>query len=68
MHVVIIHGSPRVKEFSNTDKILAKFTEGLTENGTTFEQYEVSDRKQWDAISTAYNTNKNLIMSIPLYF
>ena len=67
MHVVIINGSPRVKEFSNTDKILAKFTEGLTENGTTFEQYEVSDRKQWDAIRTAYNTNKNILMAIPLY-
>ena len=36
MHVLIINGSPRVKQYSNTDKILEKFTEGLIENGTTF--------------------------------
>lgn len=47
MHVLIINGSPRVKEYSNTDKILEMFTKGLCENGTTFEQYEVSDVKQW---------------------
>ena len=67
MHVVIINGSPRVKQYSNTDKILEKFTEGLTENGTTFEQYEVSDRKQWDSIRGAYNNNKNILIAIPLY-
>lgn len=64
---MIINGSPRVKQFSNTDKILTKFTEGLTENGTTFEQYEVSDRKQWDDIRNAYNTNKNILIALPLY-
>ena len=29
MHVLIINGSPRVKEYSNTDKILARFTKDL---------------------------------------
>ena len=35
MHVLIINGSPRIKEYSNTDKILAKFTEGMCESGVT---------------------------------
>ena len=67
MHVLIINGSPRVKEYSNTDKILSKFTEGLAENGTTFEQYEISDKKQWDTIRNAFNENTNIIMALPLY-
>ena len=67
MHVMIINGSPRVKKFSNTDKILEKFAAGMTENGTTFEQYEVSDRKQWDDMRKAFDTNKNILIAIPLY-
>ena len=67
MHVMIINGSPRVKQYSNTDKILAEFTQGMTENGTTFEQYEVSDRSQWDAIRAAYEKNDNILIALPLY-
>ena len=67
MHVLSINGSPRVKQFSNTDKILARFTEGMCENGTTFEQYEISDRKQWDDIRRAYYANSNILIALPLY-
>ncbi len=67
MHVLIINGSPRVKKYSNTDKILEKFTNGLCENGTTFEQYEVSDRSQWDAIKAAYEKNTNILIALPLF-
>ena len=67
MHVLIINGSPRVKKHSNTDKILEKFTEGLRENGTTFEQYEISDRKQWELIRKAYYANSNILIALPLY-
>ena len=67
MHVVIINGSPRAKEYSNTDKILKKFTEGMSENGTTFEQYEVSDKKQWDDIRSAFEQNDNILIALPLY-
>ena len=67
MHVLIINGSPRVKEYSNTDKILARFTEGFAENGTTFEQYEISDRKQWDTIRDAFYKNTDIIIALPLY-
>lgn len=67
MHAVIINGSPRIKKFSNTDKILEKFTEGFTENGTTFEQYEVSDKKQWEDIRKAFYENTHILIAIPLY-
>ena len=67
MHVLIINGSPRVKRYSNTDKILEKFTEGLSENGTTYEQYEISDKKQWEDIRRAYYSNSNILIALPLY-
>ncbi|MBP5660241.1 MAG: hypothetical protein J6X08_02785 [Lachnospiraceae bacterium] len=67
MHAVIINGSPRIKKFSNTDKILEKFTAGMTENGTTFEQYEVSDKSRWEDIRKAFAANKHILIAIPLY-
>ena len=67
MHVLIINGSPRVKKYSNTDKILEKFTAGMKENGTGFEQYEVSDRKQWDAMRKAFAENSDILIALPLY-
>ena len=67
MHVLIINGSPRIKAHSNTDKIIDKFGEGLKEAGSTYEQYEVSDRKQWDAIRDAFANAENILIAIPLY-
>ncbi|MCR5033395.1 MAG: NAD(P)H-dependent oxidoreductase, partial [Lachnospiraceae bacterium] len=67
MHVLIINGSPRVKKYSNTDKILTAFTRGLTETGSTFEQYEISDRKQWEQIREAYYQNTQILIALPLY-
>ena len=67
MHVLIINGSPRIKAHSNTDKIIDKFGEGLREAGSTYEQYEVSDRKQWDAIRDAFAKAENILIAIPLY-
>ena len=67
MHVLIINGSPRVKQYSNTDKILEKITAGLSETGCTFEQYEVSDRKQWDRMREAFDKNENILIALPLY-
>ena len=67
MHVLIINGSPRIKVHSNTDKIIDKFGEGLKEAGSTYEQYEVSDRKQWDAIRDAFAKAENILIAIPLY-
>ena len=67
MHVLIINGSPRIKAHSNTDKIIDKFGEGLKEAGSTYEQYEVSDRKQWDAIRDAFEKAESILIAIPLY-
>ena len=67
MHVLIINGSPRVKKYSNTNYILVKFTEGLRENGATFEQYEISDRGSWDQIRQAFDRNTVILIALPLY-
>ena len=67
MHVLIINGSPRVKKYSNTNAILEKFTEGLRENGASFEQYEISDRGSWDQIRQAFDRNTVILIALPLY-
>ncbi|MBQ4447520.1 MAG: NAD(P)H-dependent oxidoreductase [Clostridia bacterium] len=67
MHVLIINGSPRVKKYSNTNAILEKFTEGLRENGASFEQYEISDRASWDQIRQAFDRNPVILIALPLY-
>ena len=67
MHVLIINGSPRVKKYSNTNYILVKFTEGLRENGASFEQYEISDRGSWDQIRQAFDWNTVILIALPLY-
>ena len=67
MHVLIINGSPRIKKFSNTDMILQKFTEGMCENGDTFDLYEISDKDSWDSIRKAYDESDNILIALPLY-
>lgn len=67
MHVLIINGSPRVKKYSNTNYILVKFTEGMRENGASFEQYEISDRGSWDQIRQAFDRNTVILIALPLY-
>ena len=67
MHVVIINGSPRVQKFSNTDKIIQKFGEGLKKEGATYELYSLSNRKEWDAAREAILSHKQIIFALPLY-
>ncbi len=67
MHVVIINGSPRVQKYSNTEKIMAAFAKGLSEKGSTFETYAISDRKTWDIIRDAYIKNDEILIALPLY-
>ncbi|MBO4474929.1 MAG: hypothetical protein J5750_08495 [Clostridiales bacterium] len=68
MHALIINGSPRIKKYSNTDKILSKFTEGMKESGATWEQYEVSDRQQWDTMRDAFFRSEHILIALPLFF
>lgn len=67
MHIVIINGSPRVKQYSNTDKIIQAFGEGLREEKATYELYSLSNRKEWDAAREAFMTHERIIMALPLY-
>ncbi len=67
MHVLIINGSPRIKKFSNTDKILDEFTKGMCESGNTCDRYEISDKASWDEIRKAYDECDNILIAIPLY-
>lgn len=67
MHAVIINGSPRVQKYSNTEKIIAAFAKGLSEKGSTFEAYAISNRKTWDAIRDAYLKNDEILIALPLY-
>ena len=41
MHVVIINGSPRTCEFSNTAKILHSFVKGLEKENVTFQMLKL---------------------------
>ncbi len=46
MHVVIINGSPRVQKFSNTDRIIKSFGEGLVAEEVTYELHSLSNRNE----------------------
>lgn len=67
MHVVIINGSPRIQKYSNTEKIIASFVEGLSEKGASFETYAISNRKSWEMIREAYIKNEEILIALPLY-
>lgn len=67
MHVVIINGSPRVQKFSNTDKIIQKFGEGLKNEGATYDLYSLSNRKEWEAAREAILSHEQIIFALPLY-
>ena len=67
MHVVIINGSPRVQKLSNTDKIIQSFGEGLKKEGSTYELYSLSNRKEWDAAREAFICHEHIIFALPLY-
>ena len=67
MHVVIINGSPRVQKFSNTDKIIQSFGKGLEKEGSTYELYSLSNRKEWEAAREAFVSHEQIIFALPLY-
>ncbi|MCQ2524078.1 MAG: hypothetical protein MJ123_07015 [Lachnospiraceae bacterium] len=67
MHVVIINGSPRVEKYSNTEKIIDAFSEGLSEMEVEFERYAISDRNIWEKARDAYVNNTKIVIALPLY-
>ncbi len=67
MHVIIINGSPRTRQYSNTDKILQAFIKGFTTEGNTYELYSLSSRNEWNAAREAYIMNEKIIFALPMY-
>ena len=67
MHLLIISCTPRVKEKSNTDKILTEFKKGYEENGNTTEILYLQQRKEWENIRSKFYENTNILFAIPLY-
>ncbi|SFB33622.1 hypothetical protein SAMN05216249_1228 [Acetitomaculum ruminis DSM 5522] len=67
MHVMIVNGSPRVENLSNTEKIIDAFVTGLSECDATYERYAISKRSSWKKIKEAYMKNTEIIFALPLY-
>lgn len=67
MHVVIINGSPRTPQFSNTAKILHAFIQGYEAEGDTCELYSLSNRKEWNAARNAYLACEKILFALPMY-
>lgn len=67
MHVVIINGSPRVEKYSNTEKIIDSFAEGIKEAGASFVRYAISNKNNWEKAREAYIANTEIIFALPLY-
>lgn len=67
MHIVIINGSPRHRQFSNTAKILQAFIKGYEAEGNTCELYSLSCRNEWEAARKAYLSNEKIIFALPMY-
>ncbi len=67
MHLTIISGSPRVKKYSNTNKIIAAFKRGVEQAGSTASIYYLTERKSWEAIRQAFYESQFVLFAFPLF-
>ena len=67
MNLLIISCTPRVKEKSNTDKILDEFKKGYELNGNTTETLYLSKRNEWETIRNKFYENDNILFALPVY-
>ena len=67
MHLFIVSCTPRIKEKSNTDKILEEFKKGYESCGNTTETFYLSKRNEWEMIRTKFYENDNILFALPLY-
>lgn len=67
MNLLIISCTPRIKEKSNTDKILDEFKKGYESNGNTTETLYLSKRNEWETIRNKFYENDNILFALPLY-
>ena len=67
MNVVIINGSPRTRQYSNTEKIIQAFVKGLEAESHNYECYALSSRNEWNAAREAYLSHEKIIFALPMY-
>lgn len=67
MNLLIISCTPRIKEKSNTDKILDEFKKGYESVGNTTETLYLSKRNEWEIIRNKFYENDNILFALPLY-
>ncbi len=67
MNLLIISCTPRIKEKSNTDKILDEFKKGYESYGNTTETLYLFKRNEWEIIRKKFYENDNILFALPLY-
>lgn len=67
MNLLIISCTPRMKEKSNTDKILDEFKKGYEAYGNTTETFYLYKRNEWEIIRKKFDENDNILFALPLY-
>lgn len=67
MNLLIISCTPRIKEKSNTDKILDEFKKGYESYGNTTETLYIYKRNEWEFIRKKFYENDNILFALPLY-
>ena len=67
MNLLIISCTPRMKEKSNTDKILDELKKGYESNGNTTETLYLYKRNEWEIIRKKFYENDNILFALPLY-
>lgn len=63
----MISCTPRMKEKSNTDKILDEFKKGYESYGNTTETFYLYKRNEWEMIRKKFYENDNILFALPLY-
>lgn len=67
MNLLMISCTPRMKEKSNTDKILDEFKKGYESYGNTTETFYLYKRNEWEIIRKKFYENDNILFALPLY-
>lgn len=67
MHLTVISCTPRIKKYSNTNKIINSFLKGFKKKGNTAKVYYLSERETWEEIRKAFYKENNILFAIPLY-
>ena len=67
MNLLMISCTPRMKEKSNTDKILDEFKKGYESNGNTTETFYLYKRNEWEIIRKKFYESDNILFALPLY-